>query len=230
MVEKKKFDPEPKGWKLFWRTQRECWRHMLLPYLMYLFMGLGMLAVQAIPSKDPNVVATPLKVILGVVCLIFPAFLNGHLAYLTGKEHYDYYLTGCLHRRNKVFGIESGGDHRVEREYAPWKGFLIGLCIASPVLVFGTLTGIWYNAFALVQIIVAGWSILPLTWFETRSVEERVGLCVSPFYSLLFALLPILVSGVMYIVGAMVEKNRKAAQQERADKVAELAEQARKNK
>lgn len=99
---------EVKGAKLFWRIQKTCMYRAVTPYLMYLIMSLIMLCCQLIPQP-------PLKYILSVLCLIGGMAYNAHLAYHYGENHYGAYVAGCLHRQNALFGIESGGDHRVER-------------------------------------------------------------------------------------------------------------------
>ncbi len=207
--------------QLFWRIQRECWRRMVTPYLMYLFMSLILLAIQTISPEGNSVI----EIVLGCVCIAGGAFFNFHLCYHYGILHYDAYLTGCIHRKNRAYGIESGGDHRIEREYSPWKGFYIGFLIGVPVIVLGVLAGFFYDEAGLFFLMFAGWAIVPVLWFGTK---ETGGPVASPFWSLLMILLPIIVSGVAYIVGAMVEKKRKAAEEERSERVAEIAEKGKK--
>ena len=206
----------PTKWQLFWRIQRESWRRMITPYLMYLFMSMLMLACQ---TFGPNW----LHIVLGVLCILGGAFFNGHLCFNYGKLHYGAYVAGCLHRRNAVFGIQSGGDHRPEREYRAWKGFYIGFLVGIPALILAILAGFFppdgsigtvaYIAYAM----FAGYAIIPITW---GGAVEGQGTNISPFWSILFLLLPILVSGVMYIVGAHVEEKSRAREAERLEQVA----------
>ncbi len=218
----KKDYSDPTKWQLFWRTQRECLRRSVTPYLMYLFMSLLLLACQTIDSNGTSAV----EIVLGILCIAGGAFFNAHLCYNYGIFHYGAYVAGKLHRRNKAFGIPSGGDHRPEREYRPWKGFLIGFYIGLPVAFLGilagalpvsTLMGYAYYAFAM----FAGWAIIPITWFGTKSTAGEVGLAVSPYYAILFILLPILVSGVAYLVGAYVERSKRLKEEDRRNKVDE---------
>ncbi len=48
---KKKDYAHPTKGQLFWRIQRESWRRMLMPFLMYLFMGLVSLALSTLVSE-----------------------------------------------------------------------------------------------------------------------------------------------------------------------------------
>lgn len=211
----------PSKQKIFWRIQRECLRRSVTVYLMYLFMGLIMLACQAIHEDT-----TALEIVLGVACILIGMAFNVHLCYHAGCDHYDAYVTGCAHRKNALFGIDSGANHRVEREYRPYKGFLIGFYAGLIVIVLGILAGIFQNSennFALLFLtIFAGCSIIPVTW-----VIASVGSSVSCFWSLLFVLVPIIVSGIAYIVGAKMQRNKKFMEKERMQRVEEAARRAR---
>lgn len=206
----------------FWRTQRECWRRMVTPYIMYLFMSMLLLATQTISSAS----LVWLKILLGIVCILIGAFFNGHLAYNTGSMHYDAYLTGCIHRKRIEEGIASGGDHRPEREYAPWKGFYIGFLVGIPVILFAGLscipTLLQFGVVQFLLIMFAGFAIVPVSW--AYGVNGLNGAPTGAYaWAMLMVLLPIIVTGVFYIVGAMVEKRKKQVIEERQ----EAAEQAK---
>lgn len=203
---------DPTKWQMFWRVQGECWRRMVTPYLMYLFMSLLLLSVQAIVPDENSVI----EIVIGVVCILGGAFFNAHLLYHTGILHYDNYITGTIHRRNARLGIPSGGDHRPEREFRPWKGFYIGFLIGVPVIFFGVLAHFFYEVASFFFTLFAGWAIIPITWFGTL---ESGGLKADPLWSLLFVLLPILVSGIAYLVGAYLEKWQKEKTAERDEKI-----------
>ena len=119
------------SWRYFWRIQKVCALRAVTPFMMYLFMSLIALACQAI-SPDTT---EWYEVLLGAACIACGAAFNAHLTFSYGKMHYDSYLTGCIHRKNKLFGIQSGGDHHPEQEYRWWKGLLIGFYVGVPVLV-----------------------------------------------------------------------------------------------
>lgn len=215
---KQKKYSDPTKWQLFWRVQRECWRRMVTPYLMYLFMSLLLLSLQAMVPEGNEIVA----IVLGCVCILGGAFFNAHLLYNTGILHYDNYLTGAVHRKNAALGIQSGGDHRPEREFRPWKGFFIGLLVGVPVIILAVLAHYFYDAASLFFIMFAGWAIAPIAWFGTK---EGGGLLVDPLWSMLFVLLPVLVSGIAYLVGAYVEKKRKENTDARDEKVRKAGKQ-----
>ncbi len=219
---------DPTRWQLFYRTQLHCLRRSVTVYLMYLFMSLLCLACQAFGSM-------PVRIVLGVICILGGVFFNTHLCYNFGRDHYGYFAAGELHRRNREFGVQSGGDHRPEREYRVWKGFLIGLYVALPVVILGSVAGALprdslvdsggYAYYALCMF--AGWAIIPITWFGTTVSTGVAGLIVSPYYSLLFCLFPILVSGVAYIVGAAKERKERREKREQEEKVESAGKRAR---
>ncbi len=204
-------DPTP--WQYFWRIQKECWRRMVSPYFMYMFLSMLALAVEAIVPGEPG---TTVEIVLGSICIAAGAFFNAHLLYNTGKLHYDAYLTGCIHRKNRALGIQSGGDHRVEREYRFWKGFYIGILVGIPAIILSIIAGALPETAAVdvahfFMVMFAGWAILPPIWAGGQNV--------SGYWSLLMVIMPVLVSGIAYIVGAMREKDYKAHELERAEAV-----------
>ena len=180
---------------------------------MYLFMSLLLLSVQAIVPEEN----TAIEIVLGVLCILGGIFFNGHLMYHTGIYHFDNFLTGEIHRRNAALGIPSGGDHRPEREYRAWKGFYIGFLVGLPVLILGLLSHFFYEYASMFFGMFAGWAIIPIAWMGTNA--ETGGLVVDPIFSMLFALIPLLVSGIFYLVGAYVEKRRKEEERERDENV-----------
>ena len=206
-------------WRLFWRVQKVCLLRSITPMMMYLFTSLIGLACQAI-AEGTQVY----EVILGIVCIVAGAAFNVPMGYLVGKNHYDSYLTGCIHRRNAVFGIKSGGDHRPEQEYRWWKGFLIGFYVGVPVIIMGIFAAIpatWTGG-ELALVMFAGWAIFPVQWLRTFLFPNWASdayPAISGGLSILMILLPVLVTGVSYIVGAMAERSAKQKEEERNERV-----------
>ena len=215
-------------WRYFWRIQKECALHAVAPFMMYLFMSLIGLACQAIAPDSTEWY----EVLLGAACIVCGAAFNAHLAYQRGKLHYDAYLTGCIHKKNKLFGIESGGDHSPEKEYRFWKGFLLGFYVGIPVIIMGLFAAIpatWAGG-EVALVMFAGWAIFPIQWARAYLYPGESGWSYPPVsgaYSMLMIFLPILVSGAFYILGAMMQKRSKEEQAQRAQRVAEAAKKAR---
>lgn len=215
---KKKDYAHPTKSQLFWRVQGECWRRAVTPFLMYLFIG--MIALLCAMIKIPWLVIT-----LVLLCVLWGAGFNAHLAYNFGKMHYDAYATGELHRRNERIGIPSGGDHHAEREYRFWKGGVIGLCVASPVILLSLLgTFADHRTLGFFFIMLAAWAYLPV-WFAGGGLAGAGSYLVNPVWCLLMAILPIVVTAVFYNVGALAEKRKKDAQAAREAEVERLREE-----
>ncbi|MCI8500512.1 MAG: hypothetical protein HFE28_07905 [Clostridia bacterium] len=209
---KKKDTAHPTKGQLFWRVQRECWRRMITPFLMYMFMSLISLTVSSMLMQDANMTKYVISIIVDVVCVLCGAAFNAHLCFNYGKMHYDAYITGCLHRKNELFGIPSGGNHRPEKEYRPWKGFLIGFLVGVPVILLGGFGHI-SNWVAIILFLLAWWAYVPASWaahYHTAILKIE-GYTVSTLFALPMIVLPVLVSGVFYIVGAYVNKRNRAA-------------------
>lgn len=224
-MEKDRENGKPKGIAL--RTVLDCFRRGVTPFLMYLFMSLIALACQGFSAKW-------LKILIGVVCIAAGMFFNAHLIMNCGSDQYGELLAAKARERNLLFGIPASGEVHPQREYRPWKGFVIGACIGTPVLLFGILSGALKgtgagDVFYIILTMIAGWATIPLSWFGNRYNEagESIGLIASPYYSLLFLLLPIAVSGIFYIVGAVREREKRAEAEARAERVREAREKAR---
>lgn len=188
--------------QLFLRTQLECLRRALTPFLMYMFMSMLGLAVFALAKNAHAAV----KIALTALCLAMGVFYNGHLCYNAGKLHFAAYSSGELYRKREAEGIPMPHDHRPEREYRAWKGFLIGFYVGLPAVILSLAGGIVQltaaNGFiptllAVIFMLISGWAFFPIT-----CAYAVTGVTISWFWSLLMVLLPIAVSGAMYLVGA----------------------------
>lgn len=220
---KKKIDyAHPNGWQLFWRIQRESWRRTITPALMYFFMSLLLLAAQAIEIVW-------LQIVLGIVCIAGGIFFNAHLLFHFGAAHDDVLRSGILYRKREEEGIAISPDHHVEKEYRPWKGFYIGFLMGLPVIILGILSGALegttaggYLAGAFVML--AGCAIVPFTWLRNY-VPSMNGL--SLYWTILTIVVPILVSGLFYILGAYRNRRKLAEKEAREAAVKRAAEEAR---
>ena len=220
---KKKIDyAHPNGWQLFWRIQRESWRRTITPALMYFFMSLLLLAAQAIEIVW-------LQIVLGIVCIAGGIFFNAHLLFHFGAAHDDVLRSGILYRKREEEGIAISPDHHVEKEYRPWKGFYIGFLMGLPVIILGILSGALegttaggYLAGAFVML--AGCAIVPFTWLRNY-VPSMSGL--SLYWTILTIVVPILVSGLFYILGAYRNRRKLAEKEAREAAVKRAAEEAR---
>lgn len=215
-------------WKLFWRVVWECFKRSLTPFVMYVLAGLVMLAIQ---SKYRFSTQMIWAVVCGVVALAY----NGLLMWLRGGEHYEMLVSGNMKRRSAMqMGYELNiSSHKLEKEYRPWKGFVIGLFVSLLLIVGSIVFGCNQSkiveamvneeatvskGLAVVELIFylfAGWVLLPLASINAA------GTYVSFFVGCAFAVLPVVVSGGLYIAGAYGRRNKRVREQEIAAKAAE---------
>ena len=203
-------------WKVFWRIVRECFLRSLTPGLMYFVASLVMLTVY---SKGMSLAA---QMAWAVVCGVVAIAYNGLLMWVCGGTHYEMLVSGNMKRRS---AMQTGGElnissYKFEKEYRPWKGFAIGGFVAVLAVIGSIAFGCNQEALvafakdseaglsrglaflSLVFYLFAGWVLLPLLELNAT------GTAVSFFVGCAVALLPILVSGGMYIAGAYGRRNK----------------------
>ena len=179
-----------------------------------------------------------------VIASVIAVGYNAIVAYAHGSRGYEMLVSGNMKRLSSQ---RLGSDikistHKELQEYRAWKGFAMGGVAAFFTLLFGILMGIkgssvnavlvhWAEAeegasvasrgigvLFLVSMLCSGWSLLPFIFVNAT------GAGVSYFYSCLFALLPIAVSGFLYIAGAYGKRGKTVKAQREAD-LAAAAEQ-----
>ena len=158
------------------------------------------------------------------VCILAAAAYNALISWAQGGTHYEMLVSGNIKRSTAdMYGTEYKiSSHKEAKEYRVWKGFVIGGISAVIPLVVGIAFGLSFapstsklNPGALFGLLFSGWSVLPLYCMN------QSGASISYFVSMLFALIPILVSGGFYIAGAYSRRNKAIRQQMLADKAAE---------
>ncbi len=196
--------------KLFWRNVRECLRRCVTPYLMYLVCGMLGLA-------SLNFSSQLVQYILVGACIVLAVIFNADLAMNYGKTHYKMLETGNIRRRNEmaIYDNKDRKSYRYEMEYHPVKGFCIGLCICIPTLLISLIYFVFsadptntVGKFFL--ILFCGWAIIPLEWINPS---------ISIYWTLACCLLPILVTGLFYNIGALKERREEMERAARMESV-----------
>ena len=169
-----------------------------------------------------------------IVCILGGAGYNALVTYAQGGNAYEMLVSGNMKRTSE---FTKGGEikissHKYAKEYRPWKGFAMGAMIALWTVLAGIICAANQTAITnqdmskgvaillILCFLLSGWSILPMYYMNLN------GVYVSYYWSLPFALLPIIVTGVMYIVGAYGKRNKDIRAQELADRAAAV-EQAK---
>ena len=198
--------------------------------MMYFCMGTALVMVT---MKKGNVEWNNTKLIWTIVFSLLGVGYNALAMWGIGGGHYDMLVTGNV-RRMSMSEIDGGykmSSHKYVQEYRPWKGFVIGAYYAVFVVFFGILFGAnqakidaggpggFIGAMLLVCFLTSGCSFLPF-YFLNQS-----GHAISYYWTSLLGLIPIVVSGVFYIIGAYSRRNKKVREQMIADKAAQAEAQ-----
>lgn len=215
-----------------WRTVRECLVHSLVPLFMYLAMsGMLLVVLQRHTDEDGNVTRTAVLT-ASIICGIIAVAYNALMSWGCGGSHFEQLVSGNMKRRSAE---ELGSDltitgYKAHKEYRPWKGFLMGFFVCLPVVIGGLLfgkyqanieagtTGKGAAVLLLIFEFLAGWAVMPFQYLHASNY----------YLSVLFALIPLIVSGVFYIVGAYSRRASVAKKQALADR--KSAEQTAKPK
>ena len=211
-------------WKVFWRIVRECFLRSLTPWLMYFVASIVMLTVY---SREMSLGA---QMAWAVICAVVAIAYNGLLMWVCGGTHYEMLVSGNMKRRSAMqMGSELNiTSYKYQKEYRPWKGFVIGAFASLFVIVGGIVFGCNQDfigkgeetstALAVVTIIFdlfAGWALIPF------QVANIAGIYVNYFIACALAILPVGVSGGLYIAGAYGRRNKTLRAQEIAARAAE---------
>ncbi len=178
------------------------------------------------------------KILWTVVCILGAAGYQALVAWANGSMQYEMLVSGNVKRSTyDAYGNEyKMSNHKECKEYRPWKGFVVGGFVALLPLVFGIIwgcnqakidSGNMGKGLAIVVLIswfLSGWSLLPFY------AINYTGGSVSYFVSLVLVLIPIAVSGIMYIAGAYRRRNKAIRLQMLAEKAAEEEAARRANK
>ena len=169
-----------------------------------------------------------------LVCGLAAVAYNCFVSYAQGGNAYEMLVSGNMKR----VSAEQYGEgfkistHKEAKEYRMWKGFAIGAFCGLFTLLAGILMGAnqarvnivfekggaWGVGFGILIIacfLLSGWSVLPIFYLNAS------GYAISYFVSCAFAIIPIAVTGGLYIAGAYGRRNKNIRQQELADRAAQ---------
>ena len=232
------------NWKKFWVN---VWETIKSSFILVTFFGIlsGIAFIGTINKDWCGPIAEGFngkRIAFLVVIAVLLAAYAGAMAFGFGGKGYQMLVSGNMKRMSaEQLGTQMKiSSHKEEMEYREWKGFAIGGVIAFFTVLFGILVGIngdgvneAFRAIAaeseeaapfnnkgvailtLISMLCCGWSLLPFAYLNVS------GIAVSYFWSCLFGLLPIIVAGIFYIVGAYAARGKSLRAQENADRAAE---------
>lgn len=188
----------------------------------------GSMVLLMLTMKGEKITWTDSKLMWSLVCGGAACAYTALVMWACGGNHFEMLVSGNVKRTtaNEYGMTYKMSSHKEAKEYRVWKGFVIGGFTALLPIVAGIVFGInqqtidgglsggALSAFVVIAFFLTGWSILPFYYMNA------VGIHVSYFISSLLGLLPIVVGGVFYIIGAYARRNKNIRQQELADKAA----------
>lgn len=213
--------------KEFFKYALSLLKQSLPSLLMYISAG-GVLMMLTL--KQDALAWDNSKLTWTLVCVVVAAGYNLMVSLAQGSEGYDMLVTGNVQRYS--FEVVEGGykmsKYKPEKEYRVWKGFVVGGIIALFTLISAILMGanqasidsdVSKSSITIIIVcsILSGWCALPMYYLNAS------GYAISYFWMLPCALLPVVVSGVGYIIGAY----RKRAKELKKQALKDSEEQAK---
>ncbi|MBE5744702.1 MAG: hypothetical protein E7355_01045 [Clostridiales bacterium] len=236
-----------KKWKKIGRYIWELVKGALPSCLMFACAG-AVLVLVAMRGEVTELRWSNGKVAWTVICLAAGIAYAAAMAFIGGGNGYEMLVTGNVKRMSEKDMKMS--KHVEAKEYRVWKGFVIGGIIALIPLTSGLFFGanqekvdaMLYDiifdketgqgastGFALLVIVslfLSGLSLMPFFLSNATIIATYGSARISYYFGCLFALIPIVVVGVMYIVGAYAKR----AKNLRKQAIAEASEAAQANR
>ncbi|MBQ8342686.1 MAG: hypothetical protein IJY21_01125 [Clostridia bacterium] len=195
--------------------------------IMYICAG-SILMMLTIKVKESEIVFKNSVVVWSVVCIVAAAAYNGLIMWANGGQQYEMLAAGNVRRKSEQLYGEGYkiSKHKEVKEYRLWKGFVVGGIIALFTVIVGIVWGVKQAQIdarlaqgkigitELLGIMLSGWSVVPVYY------ANFTGSDISYFVTIVFALLPIVVTAAFYIGGAYARRNKNLRRQMIADKAA----------
>lgn len=204
---------------LFGRVIKDLLANSFTPILMNACMSMILLMIVSNKIENETLTQSGMFIwgaVMGLVALGY----NGVFLYMVGGNQYEMLVSGNMKRSSST--QLTMNKYVEEKEFRFYKGFLYGFVVSIPLIVSGILLGARPERTSLGMLILellAGWAGLPFYYTNTQKLFPPV----NGYLSLLYALLPIVVSGVFYIVGGYARRNKTLrAQEEQLRKIEEI--------
>ena len=199
------------GWQIV-----EYLRRMVTPFIINLLYGMTMLAASSIQEDAIRIILV--LVLLGATGFTDFIFMRG-----AGEIAYKMRVVGERKRANLPVSQDSRiGVYRKSKEYAAYRGFVIGLFICIlPILciVIGAAAGA--DVCRTILMFTAGWAYIPVFVFQIAGKSGGDLPFASMWWGLLIVAAIWAVCGIAYILGARVERNRQSELERRSETIEE---------
>ncbi len=219
--------------RYFW----ELFKGSILPAMMY-GCASAILMMLVMKKMEEGYVWGGTKVAWTIVCALGAVAYHAFAAWASGGNQFEMLVSGNVKRSTyDAYGNEyKMSNHKMMKEYRPWKGFVVGGFVSFLPILLGIVFGCnqakidsgeygkGIATLLLISFFFSGWTIIPFYCMNFA------GISASYFLSIIPALIPIAVHGVMYIVGAYSRRNKALRLQILEDKAAAEEEAKRANK
>ena len=219
-------------WTLFWKNVWQTFKSSLIVLLMFVGVSSMVFMMSFKGTLSDGLTGTRAAWVFGgiAVGLAYQALMM----FATGGQGYEMLVSGNMKRRSAAaMGTSMKiSSHKVEKEFRYWKGFVTPWFIVLLTVVIGIVFAVnqaeidrilastnekeamtlGLGIAVLVLLMIAGWSVLPFMFINLG------GVYVSYYWSILLGILPVIVSGVFYILGAYAARNKAVRKQEEADR------------
>ena len=219
-----------KKFKKFGRYVWEIFKAGLPATFMYICAGLIMFMLICKTKEDSTeftIVWKTSTMIWSIVAMAAAIAYDAIISWAHGGTHYEQLVSGNVKRSTEdAYGNPyKMSSHKEAKEYRVWKGFLFSIVPAVLTIIAAIVFGCnqaevdadGLNAPTMIMVLISGWSVLPFF------ASNANGTAINYFITAAFAVAPIVVSGVFYIIGAYARRNKTIRQQEIADKAAQAA-------
>jgi hypothetical protein len=224
-------------WIKFWKNVWETVKSSFVSLLMY--FGVSSIVFMSTFSGElsQGMTGTRAAWVFGGIAVALA--YNAFTMFAFGGQGYEMLVSGNLKRRSaQAMGTSMKiSSHKEEKEFRYWRGFVTPWIISLLVVVTGVVFGVNQTTIDtlllstnkeqtistglailfLALLILGGWSIFPFMYFNLG------GMSISYYWSIPLALLPIIFSGVFYIVGAYAARGKAIKKQQQADLASQKA-------
>ena len=228
--------------KTVWTWTWECIKRSFISLIMYITLSL-VLFMFTNEGQDWSDGMTTGRLWWCIGLIVAAVAYNGFTAFVEGGNGYDMLVAGNMKRMTSEAGVLKMSSHKVQKEYRAWKGFAIGGLVCLITVITGLIWGANQNAidqvlltdqdasvsmvlrvFIFIGMFVWGWATLPFIFLNAGGAH------VSYYLMMLFGILPVVVSGIFYIVGAYARRRKKLNLQAAEERAAEEAAKAKEQK
>ena len=211
-------------------------KHSILPLIMYIGCSVALFMFAFNGDTAWTTGFTTARIWLCVAFIAVPLIYQGVLAFLSGANGYEMLVTGNVKRTMYDGGEMSMSAHKEHQEYRVWKGFALGVIVAVTTLIVAIIWGCNQDGineillasgtesvgatdpvlrgFVMGSVLCWGWAILPF------ALANASGVFVSYFLIIPVAVLPVVIAGGFYIVGAYARRRKRLAKLDAEEKAA----------